>query len=66
MHGMKAIVTTSYETSGHIHQRVEFCGPKISKTVVKHIVNVREKQIREALIRMGWKPPEELMPIQRP
>jgi hypothetical protein len=62
---MKAVVTTSYEPSGHIHQK-EFCGPKINKSVVKHIVNVREKQIREALIRMGWKPPEELMPIQRP
>ena len=53
---MKAHITTRHDPCGLIYQEVEFCGPVINETVQKHIANVREKQFREALIRLGWTP----------
>ena len=53
----KVEVNTKFSVeTGDIEQEVtDFTG-----TIARHVMNVRDAQIRDALIEMGWSPPEEI------
>jgi hypothetical protein len=57
---MQIKVTTKYLTDASFSQEVTLEEhKKVLLTVMKFIVDTRDKQLREALIGLGWQPPRE-------
>jgi hypothetical protein len=60
----KILVETKYnknfveQVTKWIHEEIHF--EEFTQTMAKHVYDLQEKQIRDALINLGWKPPEEL------
>jgi len=56
---MKVFVETTPFTDGRIHQEVysEFEGQK--QRLMQFVMNTGETQFKEALIKLGWTPPDK-------
>ena len=50
-------VTTTPCTDGQIVQEVDFVTEGIRDRVMRQVIDTREKQVRDALIALGWTPP---------
>ena len=50
-------VTTTPFTDGKIVQEVDFVSEGIRERVMREVTYTREKQVRDALIALGWTPP---------
>jgi hypothetical protein len=60
----KIIVETEYSTE-QITQNIKFDMNTWSSSMHKEILKLKDKGIREALIKMGWTPPEQTIEDRR-
>lgn len=59
------IVTTATE-DGKITQELYSVTPDLREQVIRRVMDTQEQQIREALIALGWTPPNSgIQPIER-
>lgn len=55
------------ETQGLITQTVDFLdGRGIRETIIRHVIDTGDQQVRDALIKLGWRPPGEIAAIDIP
>ncbi|PJF38640.1 MAG: hypothetical protein CUN55_16695 [Phototrophicales bacterium] len=54
MHKLKYAVKYKTDDKGYIHLLEELQGQ-----LVRTVINTRDQAVREALIELGWTPPEE-------
>ena len=52
-------IDTKVMPSGAIHQEVTHKFEDMTRTITKQIVDTQDAQIRDALIELGWTPPDE-------
>lgn len=55
-------VTTTPLPDGKITLTVDVFGPSFREQLMRRVVDTQEKQIREALIKLGWTPPKDKTP----
>ena len=54
---MKYTVKTTPFTDGKILQIVDLESQNIIQTIMRDVLYTKEKQVKEALIKLGWTPP---------
>jgi len=57
--GEKIIIETNFMKDGIIEQKTisEF-GSNIRKNIIKQIMDTKQEQTKQALIKLGWTPPK--------
>jgi len=56
---MKYKVKTEVLPNGIIEQDVILLRDKIAQTISRTVIDTQEQQTRDALIKLGWTPPEK-------
>ena len=56
---MKITINTSVENDSIIFQEIKSEYEEITQIISRTIVDTKEKQLREALIKLGWTPPSQ-------
>lgn len=59
MDNLKYIITTNLYQNGIIEQIIDYESYDIQNIIMRNILNIKEDQIKEALIKLGWTPPNE-------
>lgn len=54
---MKYTVKTTPMIDGRILQEVDLEAQNIVKNIMRDVLDTKEQQIKEALIKLGWTPP---------
>lgn len=58
-------ITTNSTNEGLIVQEVYSIHDRIHSQVIRYVINTREQQIQEALIALGWTPPQSTTGAKR-
>jgi len=64
---IRYIVTTSEFEKGLLMQRIDLEGPgDVRQTILQQVLDTTEAQVRAALIKLGWTPPEAMGALDIP
>lgn len=53
-------ITTSELLDGRVLQKVDLVEGSIHQNIINQVVDLRDLQIREILVKMGWTPPSQV------